>query len=60
MTVAGDLPESDADSQRWVERLTHLTELGVSYFVMDFGHPLQPEPGLRFIEQVIAPMRTGA
>jgi alkanesulfonate monooxygenase SsuD/methylene tetrahydromethanopterin reductase-like flavin-dependent oxidoreductase (luciferase family) len=57
VTVAGDLPESDADSARWVERLTHLTDLGVSYFVMDFGHPLQPEPGLRFIEQVIAPMR---
>jgi alkanesulfonate monooxygenase SsuD/methylene tetrahydromethanopterin reductase-like flavin-dependent oxidoreductase (luciferase family) len=57
VTVAGDLPQSDADSEQWVERLTHLTDLGIEYFVMDFGHPLDPEPGLRFIDEVIAPMR---
>jgi hypothetical protein len=37
----------------------HLVELGVTYFVMDFGHPLDAEPGLRFAEQVIAPMKAG-
>jgi alkanesulfonate monooxygenase SsuD/methylene tetrahydromethanopterin reductase-like flavin-dependent oxidoreductase (luciferase family) len=57
LTVAGDLPETDADSQQWLERLTHLGELGVTHFVMDFGHPLQVEPALRFIEQVINPMK---
>ncbi len=57
LTGAGELPESDADSQAWLDRLGHLTELGVGYFIMDFGHPLQAEPALRFAEQVIAPMR---
>ena len=57
MTVAGDLPESDADSEAWVERLGHLVDLGVSHFVMDFGHPLVVEPALRFAEQVIPPLR---
>ena len=47
VTVAGDLPDSDAASEQWLERLTHLGELGVTYFVMDFGHPLAVEPALR-------------
>ena len=55
--MAGDLPDSDIASEQWLERLTHLGELGVAYFVMDFGHPLQPEPALRFAEQVIAPIK---
>ena len=58
VTLAGDLPDSDMASEQWVERLTHLTGLGITYFVMDFGHPLDPEPGLRFAEQVIAPLRS--
>jgi len=57
VTVAGDLPESDADSEAWVERLAHLHDLGITYFIMDFGHPLHPEPAVRFAEQVIAPLR---
>lgn len=59
LTVAGDLPDSDAESAAWVERLSHLVELGVSTFVMDFGHPVSPEPALRFVEQVIHPLRPG-
>ena len=59
LTVAGDLPESDAESQAWIDRLGHLVELGVSHFIMDFGHPLAVEPALRFAEQVIAPMKAG-
>ena len=57
VTMGGDLPESDADSEQWLERLTHRRELGMTYFVMDFGHPLHVEPALRFAEQVIAPMK---
>lgn len=57
MTVAGDLPTNDAESGQWLERLTRLRDLGVSIFVMDFGHPLDVEPALRFAEEVIAPMR---
>ena len=57
VTSAGELPDSDAASEQWVQRLTHLADLGISHFVMDFGHPLQVEPALRFAEQVIAPMK---
>ena len=57
VTVAGDLPESDAASEEWLDRLMRLRDLGVSYFVMDFGHPLAAEPAVRFAEQVIAPMK---
>lgn len=59
LTVAGDLPETDADSAAWVDRLSHLVDLGVSTFVMDFGHPLSPDPALRFVEQVMRPLRAG-
>jgi alkanesulfonate monooxygenase SsuD/methylene tetrahydromethanopterin reductase-like flavin-dependent oxidoreductase (luciferase family) len=57
VTVGGDLPESDADSEQWRERLEHLVGQGVSYFVMDFGHPLSAEPAVRFAEEVMTPMR---
>jgi alkanesulfonate monooxygenase SsuD/methylene tetrahydromethanopterin reductase-like flavin-dependent oxidoreductase (luciferase family) len=57
VTVAGDLPESDTASAEWLERLGHLRALGITSFVMDFGHPLHPEPALRFAEQVMEPMR---
>ena len=59
VTVAGDLPETDPDSEEWLQRLGALRDLGITYFVLDFGHPLHPEPALRFAEQVIAPMRPG-
>jgi alkanesulfonate monooxygenase SsuD/methylene tetrahydromethanopterin reductase-like flavin-dependent oxidoreductase (luciferase family) len=53
VTVAGELPDSDEASERWVERLGHLGELGVDSFVLDFGHPLDAEPAVRFADQVI-------
>jgi alkanesulfonate monooxygenase SsuD/methylene tetrahydromethanopterin reductase-like flavin-dependent oxidoreductase (luciferase family) len=56
LTVAGPLPESDQESEEWLGKLTGFRDLGVSYFVLDFGHPLSAEPALRFAEQVIAPM----
>jgi alkanesulfonate monooxygenase SsuD/methylene tetrahydromethanopterin reductase-like flavin-dependent oxidoreductase (luciferase family) len=56
VTTGGELPDSDAASEQWLQRLSHLGDLGVTYFVMDFGHPLHAEPALRFAEQVIAPM----
>lgn len=57
VTIGGDLPDSDQASEQWFERLADLADLGISYFVLDFGHPLDVEPALRFAEQVIAPMR---
>jgi alkanesulfonate monooxygenase SsuD/methylene tetrahydromethanopterin reductase-like flavin-dependent oxidoreductase (luciferase family) len=57
LTVAGSLPESDGDSERWLQQLNGLSALGISYFVLDFGHPQNAEPAIRFAEQVITPMR---
>jgi alkanesulfonate monooxygenase SsuD/methylene tetrahydromethanopterin reductase-like flavin-dependent oxidoreductase (luciferase family) len=57
VTVAGQLPESRPDSEEWLQRLEGLRDLGIGYFVLDFGHPLSVEPALRFAEEVIAPMR---
>jgi alkanesulfonate monooxygenase SsuD/methylene tetrahydromethanopterin reductase-like flavin-dependent oxidoreductase (luciferase family) len=57
LTLAGPLPESDPESEEWLQRLGEMRDLGVSYFVLDFGHPLSADPALRFAEQVIAPMR---
>ena len=54
------LPETDADSEAWIEVLSRQRHLGVSHFVLDFGNPKDTEPILRFAEQVIAPMRSGA
>ena len=47
------LPETDADSEQWVEQLQHKADLGVQHFVLDFGHPKSLEPIHRFIEQVM-------
>ena len=57
LTIAGDLPESSSDSEKWITRLNHFTELGVSHFILDFGHPLNVEPALRFAEEVLTPIR---
>ncbi|MDP2290054.1 MAG: LLM class flavin-dependent oxidoreductase [Actinomycetota bacterium] len=56
-TVERPLPETDADSEQLVEQLRHMAALGVQHFVMDFGNPKATEPILRFVEQVIGPLR---
>jgi len=56
LTIERGLPSTDSESQKYVEDLQHLCELGVSHFVMDFGHPKSTEPVLRFVEQVIRPI----
>jgi len=56
-TLERALPENDSDSAQLVELLARHAELGVQHFVMDFGHPQSTEPVLRFVEQVIAPLR---
>ena len=57
-TLERPLPETDEDSERLVEQLGHLADLGVQHFVMDFGNPKSLEPVHRFAEQVIAPLRS--
>jgi alkanesulfonate monooxygenase SsuD/methylene tetrahydromethanopterin reductase-like flavin-dependent oxidoreductase (luciferase family) len=59
-TLERPLPESDDDSARLVHELSRWADLGVEHFVMDFGHPTSTEPILRFVEQVIRPLRAGA
>ena len=51
-------PETDAEAEQLLDELGHQVEIGTTYFVMDFGHPLDPEPAVRFAEQVITPMRS--
>ena len=57
LTVERPLPESDTDSEALLEHLAALKSLGVEHFVMDFGHPQSTEPVMRFVEQVMTPLR---
>lgn len=54
ITVETPLPESDAESAELLDRLGRQHALGIDTFVMDFGHPLSPEPIHRFDEQVMS------
>lgn len=56
-TLERALPEDDAQATELLEFLSHKAELGVQHFVMDFGHPQTTEPVLRFVEQVMTPLR---
>jgi alkanesulfonate monooxygenase SsuD/methylene tetrahydromethanopterin reductase-like flavin-dependent oxidoreductase (luciferase family) len=60
LTVERPLPTTDAESDAIRDDLERLAGLGVSHFVMDFGHPLSTEPILRFVEQVLTPMKRRA
>ncbi|MFC5061674.1 LLM class flavin-dependent oxidoreductase [Actinomycetospora atypica] len=57
VTLERALPTTDDESARLVEELAGHRDLGVDHVVMDFGHPQDTEPVLRFAEQVIAPLR---
>jgi hypothetical protein len=51
------LPGTDADAAELLDLLGHKVDLGVRHFVLDFGHPPDAEPVLRFVEQVMDPLR---
>ena len=57
LTIERPLPTTDSESAQFADDLRHLIELGVSHFVLDFGHPKSTEPVLRFIEQVMQPIK---
>ena len=57
-TLERPLPETDADSAELLDFLQHKYDLGVRHFVMDFGHPQTTEPVLRFVEQVMVPLKS--
>lgn len=56
-TVERPPPSSDSESDALLGELAGLHRLGVTHFIMDFGHPKSAEPALRFAEQVAAPLR---
>ena len=56
-TLERALPETDEESERLLADLAHRAELGIHHFVMDFGHPPSTEPVLRFVEQVMKPVK---
>lgn len=60
VTIERALPETDVDSQAFVDEIGRRHEMGVNHFVMDFGHPPSPDPILRFVEDVMGPCRDAA
>lgn len=56
-TLERALPETDEDSAKLVEELSRRADAGLAHAVMDFGHPRSTEPILRFVEQVMTPLR---
>jgi hypothetical protein len=53
-----DLPKSSTESQRWIDRLSPLIELGVSHFMIDFGHVTSIDAIQRFADEVITPLNS--
>ena len=58
-TREAPLPTSDEESAEWLATLQHWAEIGISHFVLDFGHVTSTELVERFAEQVIKPMKSG-
>jgi alkanesulfonate monooxygenase SsuD/methylene tetrahydromethanopterin reductase-like flavin-dependent oxidoreductase (luciferase family) len=57
VTVERALPTTDQESEAIRLDLERLVTLGVTHFVMDFGHPQDTEPVIRFVDQVLNPMK---
>ena len=53
LTIERPLPTTSAEADRYVADLTRLQSLGVTHFVMDFGHPTSTEPVMCFVDEVI-------
>lgn len=56
-TVEKPLPNTDEESEILRTELQTMADHGVEHFVMDFGHPQSTEPVMRFVEQVMQPMK---
>jgi hypothetical protein len=57
LTVEKPLPNTDEESEMLRSELQTMADHGVEHFVMDFGHPQSTEPVMRFVEQVMQPMK---
>ena len=57
-TREAPLPTSREESEQWLELLAHDRDLGVSHFVLDFGHVTSTEPIQRFVAEVMQPLKS--
>jgi alkanesulfonate monooxygenase SsuD/methylene tetrahydromethanopterin reductase-like flavin-dependent oxidoreductase (luciferase family) len=57
VTREAPLPQSSAESAQWLEELRRWEAEGVRHFLLDFGHVTSTEPVLRFVDEVMTPMR---
>ena len=57
LTVEKPLPNTDEESEILRSELQTMADHGVEHFVMDFGHPQSTEPVMRFVEQVMQPLK---
>jgi alkanesulfonate monooxygenase SsuD/methylene tetrahydromethanopterin reductase-like flavin-dependent oxidoreductase (luciferase family) len=57
VTREAPLPQNSDESAQWVEELRRWQNEGVSHFLCDFGHVTSTEPVLRFVEEVIKPLK---
>lgn len=57
VTREAPLPNNADESAQWVEEIRTWQAEGVSHILLDFGHVTSTEPVLRFVEEVMAPLR---
>jgi alkanesulfonate monooxygenase SsuD/methylene tetrahydromethanopterin reductase-like flavin-dependent oxidoreductase (luciferase family) len=59
VTREAPLPTTGAESAAWLEEIQRWAGQGVSHMILDFGHVISTEPVLRFVEEVMTPLRAG-
>lgn len=59
VTREAPLPTTSDESRAWVEEIQRWASHGVSYILLDFGHVTSTEPVMRFVEEVMTPLRKG-
>ncbi|TAK23968.1 MAG: LLM class flavin-dependent oxidoreductase [Chloroflexota bacterium] len=59
VTREAPLPTTSQDSQTWLDWIGTYAAAGVSHILGDFGHVTSTEPVLRFVEEVMTPLRQG-
>lgn len=59
VTREAPLPSSSAESEQWATELRRWAAEGMGHFLLDFGHVTSTEPVLRFVEEVMTPLRRG-
>ena len=52
-------PKTADEAAKWLDEVRTWAEAGVGHVLCDFGHVTSTEPVLRFVEEVITPLRRG-